>query len=82
MGLIGADDDVVLRACCLADGVDGVFEELFADVELVVGLTSGFLEFFGFGTGDVLDVGDGVCHRADSLGDSTGGLRCSLSVVR
>ena len=76
MLLVGADDNIILRQGRLANGFYGVFEKLFADVELVIGLSSGFFELVGFGSCNVFDVSDSISHGAHGLGNSAGCLSC------
>lgn len=63
--LIGAYDDVILPARCRFDSIDGVIEEVLADVELVI---VGYGGFFAFGVliaDDVHDVSGNICRTQD-----------------
>ena len=73
-GLVGADDDVELGEGFLLDGVHGVVEEVFADVEFVFALAHGFFVFGGFVADDVFDVGGCVGDADDGVGYCVCGL--------
>ena len=82
--LVGADDDVELAVGCLVDRVDGVVEEVFADIEFVVVVPCGFFGFGRFNAYGVHDVGCRVGHLDDLLHGVTAaelGCRWQESVV-
>ena len=64
-----------LCLCCLLVRLCFQLRCLCILIELVVSLASGFFEFIGFRTCDLLDVGYSICHRNDGLGDCPSGLR-------
>ena len=82
MGLVRADDDVVLGIGEFFDGVDGVVEEVLADVEFVVFVTHCFFVFGGLLLYYFGDVGGCVGHAYDGLGGAVdAGLDCGLLVM-
>ncbi len=68
MFLVSADDDVVLGHGGFSDGVDGVDEEVFADVKFVVRNSCVFLVLLGLLAEEVHDVAGSVGHLDDLLG--------------
>lgn len=66
MLLVRADDDVVLAGGGFLDGVNGVVDEILADVEFVVALARVFF------ADEIRDVGSGVGHFDEFVGEGAG----------
>ena len=65
--LVGTDHDVELAVGGFVDGVDGIIEEILADVELVVVVAGGFFGFCRLDAYGVHYVGRSVAHFDDLL---------------